>query len=87
MIELHDLKLSQSYNISASIVSSSDDVRFLGTKKFTTLKPDYEPANVTDIWVEKQEAIPGDGEYVNVVIGWHPALGENKNLVKSITET
>lgn len=64
-----------SYNISATIVSSNYGVHFLGTQIFTTLKSDYKPENVTDIWVEDYETIEGDGEHVNVVVGWNPARG------------
>ncbi|CRK86777.1 CLUMA_CG000609, isoform A [Clunio marinus] len=73
LIELRDLVTSESYNISATIVSSANEVRFLGTQIFTTLKSDYKPEDVTDIWVEEYEAITGDGEHLNAVIGWNPA--------------
>lgn len=78
LIELHDLKPSESYNISATIVASNDDVHFLGTKVFTTLNRDYKPSNITHIWVEEFEPIKGDGDHLNVLVGWNPANGETK---------
>lgn len=78
MIELHDLKPSESYNISANIVSSKYDVQFLDTQIFTTLKSDYLPENVGDIWVERYDPIAGDDENVTAVIGWNPARGERR---------
>lgn len=77
MIELRDLKPSESYNISATIVSSNYDVRFLDTQIFTTLKSDYVPENVTKIEVERFDPIAGDDENVTVVIRWSPARGES----------
>lgn len=41
---------------------------------FTTLKPDYKPENVTELWVEKNE--PFNATHLNVVIGWKPARGK-----------
>lgn len=76
LIELSDLKPSESYNISAVIVSSDYGYYELGTKIFTTLKSDYQPENVTDIWVEDKEPIENDVEFLNVVIGWKPARGK-----------
>jgi hypothetical protein len=75
-IELRDLKPSVSYNISVTIVSSSHEVRHLGTRVFTTLREDYRPENVTEVWVEQERAIEGDGENVTVFIGWNPARGK-----------
>jgi hypothetical protein len=76
LIELHDLKPSESYNISATIVSSNYDVQFLDTQIFTTLKSDYVPENVTDIWVARYIPTAGDNENVTVVIEWNPARGK-----------
>jgi hypothetical protein len=76
LIELHDLKPSESYNISATIVSSNYDVQFLDTQIFTTLKSDYVPENVTDIWVARYDPIAGDDENVTAIIGWNPARGK-----------
>lgn len=80
LIELRDLKPSESYNISATIVSSSYDVQNLGTQIFTTLKSDYKPESVKDIWVQEYKPIEGDGERVDAVIGWNPARGERITL-------
>lgn len=74
LIELRDLNPSESYNISATIVSSNLDAYHLGTQIFTTLKSDYLPANVTEMWVEEYE--PVDGARLSAVVGWNPARGE-----------
>lgn len=75
MIELRDLDPSESYNISATIVSSNYYVTFMSTQIFTTLKKDFKPGNVTELWVEQYE--PVDGKSLNVVVGWKPARGKN----------
>lgn len=74
MIEVRGLDSSESYNISAAIVSSNYDVTFLGTKIFTTLMDDYQPDNITDLWVEEFEPI--DGKFLNAVLGWKPGRGK-----------
>ena len=75
MIELRKLEPSESYNISATIVSSNYDVTSMSTQIFTTLKRDFKPDNVTELWVEQYE--PVDGIFLNVVVGWKPARGKN----------
>lgn len=76
MIELHNLKPSESYNISATIVSSKYTEQVLDTQIFTTLKNSYIPEMVTDIWMEKVSSIDGDDENVTAVVGWMPARGK-----------
>jgi hypothetical protein len=80
-IELRDLKPSESYNISVTIISSSHEVRHLGTRVFTTLREDYRPENVTEVWVEQERAIEGDGMNVTVFVGWNPARGTRAQSV------
>lgn len=77
-IELRDLKPSESYNISVTIISSSLEATHLGTRVFTTLREDYRPENVTEVWVEQERAIEGDGENVTVFVGWNPARGTRR---------
>jgi hypothetical protein len=84
MVELRDLKPSQSYNISAIIVSSDYTAEFLNTQQFTTLKQEYVPQNVTNIWLEEVTPIDGDDENVTAVIGWNPAIGKKSKQLNHV---
>lgn len=79
LIELRDLEPSESYNISATIVSSNLDAYHLDTQIFTTLKSDYQPENLTEMWVEEFEPVEGDGTRLSAVVGWNPARGEHQS--------
>lgn len=75
MVELSNLEPSESYNISATIVSSNYDVTSLSTQIFTTLKHDYVPEKVTELWVDHYT--PVDNIFLNVVMGWKPTRGKH----------
>jgi hypothetical protein len=62
-------------------VSSNFEAFALGTQIFTTLRDEFKPENVTEIWEQAYNEIEGDAENVDVVIGWDPARGKNTSFI------
>lgn len=67
--------ITLSFNVTAYIISSNATIQTLGMKKFTTLKENYQPDNITQIqllnWLEK---VDENGKaYLNMEIQWLPA--------------
>lgn len=80
LIELRDLKSSESYNVSAAVVSSKYEFSELGTQQHTTLLDDFAPETVTEVMTDEFHSIEGDGEHLRVVVRWKPARRESFNF-------
>lgn len=76
LIELHDLKSSESYNVSATIVSSNYEYSELGTQQHTTLYANFVPDKVTEVTVGDFQSIEGDGQRLRAVVKWKPIRRE-----------
>lgn len=74
-IEVSKLKPSESYNISATVISSDNRVYSLRTRIFTTLQTNYTPHNIVNITLKKFERDPHDDKRLNAHIEWQPARG------------
>ncbi|CAO1431629.1 unnamed protein product [Diamesa tonsa] len=72
-IEVSKLKPSESYNISATVISSDNRVYSLRTRIFTTLQTNYTPHNIVNITLKKFERDPHDDKRLNAHIEWQPA--------------
>ncbi|CAO1431696.1 unnamed protein product [Diamesa serratosioi] len=73
-IEVSKLKPSESYNISATVVSSDYKVYSLGTKIYTTLNQNYKPHDIVNITLKKYERDSYDENLLNAHIEWQPAI-------------
>lgn len=76
LIELHDLKPSESYNVSAAVVSSKYEFSELGTQQHTTLNVNFVPDKVTGLTADEFYSIEGDGKRLRAVVEWKPVRRE-----------
>lgn len=76
LIELYDLTTSESYNVSATVVSSNYEFIDLGTQQHTTLNVDFKPDAVTEVTVDKFFPIEGDIDRLRAVVEWKPMRRE-----------
>ena len=76
MIEVGKLEFSTSFNISASFVNSDYEYKFIGNRKFTTLKQNYYPEKVQNITVAKYNLNKYNDSLLDLQLNWAPARGK-----------
>lgn len=72
LIELGNLTASESYNISAAVVSSKYKFNELGTQQHTTLNVNFVPDKVTGLTADEFYPIEGDAKRLQAVVEWTP---------------
>lgn len=76
LIELGNLTASESYNISAAVVSSKYKFSELGTQQHTTLNVNFVPDKVTGLTADEFYPIEGDAKRLRAVVEWTPVRRE-----------